>query len=70
MKKVIVDKERCIRCGACVGICPKVYTFTEEDDVETKNGENILDEMSEEVKEAAIEALHGCPVEAIQEVEE
>lgn len=70
MKKVVVDKETCIRCGACVGICPEVYTFTDEDDVEAKENKNSLDNMSEEIKEAAIEALQGCPVSAIKEVEE
>lgn len=70
MKKVVVDKDTCIRCGACVGICPEVYTFTDDDDVEAKESNNHLDTMSEEIKEAAIEALHGCPVDAIHEVEE
>ena len=33
MKKVIVDESKCIRCGACTGICPDVFAFTEEDTV-------------------------------------
>ena len=69
MKKIIVDEDTCVRCGACVGNCPEVYAFTEDDTVKTKENQNILDKMNEEVKEAAIEALQGCPVGAIKEVE-
>ncbi len=69
MKKVIVDENKCIRCGACTASCPEVFAFTEDDTVESLEGKNILDEMSEEIKESAIDALHGCPVNAIKEVE-
>ncbi len=69
MKKVIVDESKCIRCGACTGICPDVFAFTEEDTVESIEGKNILDHMEEETKKDAMEALHGCPVDAIQEVD-
>ena len=69
MKKVIVDESKCIRCGACTGICPDVFAFTEEDTVESIEGKNILDHMEEETKKDAMESLHGCPVDAIQEVD-
>lgn len=69
MKKVIVDESKCIRCGACTGICPDVFTFTEDDTVESIEDKNILDHMTEETKKEAMEALHGCPVDAIKEVD-
>ena len=69
MKKIIVDENKCIRCGACTGICPDVFTFTEDDTVESIEDKNILDTMPEETKKEAINALHGCPVDAIKEVE-
>jgi ferredoxin len=69
MKKIIVDKDVCIRCGACVGICPSVFTFNDDDAVESIENENILDNMSEELRDDALDALEGCPVGAIKEIE-
>ncbi len=71
MKKIIVDNDLCIRCGACVGICDKVFEFSDDDDiVKSKEGNNILDEMDEQTKDDALDALEGCPVGAIKEIEE
>ncbi len=69
MKKIIVDNDLCIRCGACVGICDRVFEFTDEGIVESKEGHNLLDEMDDETKDDALDALEGCPVSAIQEID-
>jgi len=69
MKKIVVDPERCIRCGACVSICDEVFDFSDEGYAISKDENNILDEMDENIKVDALDALEGCPTSAIKEVE-
>lgn len=69
MKKIIVDPDRCIRCGACVSMCEEVFQFSSEGYAESKEENNILDTMDEKVKDDALDALEGCPTSAIREVE-
>jgi len=69
MKKIVVDPERCIRCGACVSICDEVFDFSDEGYAISKDENNILDEMDENIKDDALDALEGCPTSAIKEVE-
>ncbi len=59
--KVKVNKNACIGCGACTGICPDVFLF--DDDGLAKV---IVDEVKEEEKEAVIEASENCPTSAIE----
>ena len=60
MAKIIVEKDKCIGCGACTATCPEVFDF--DDDGLAKV---IKDEINDDVKMAA----EGCPTEAI-EIEE
>lgn len=69
MKKIIVDPDKCFGCGACVGICNKVFDFSDEGYAFSKEDENIVENMDEEVKDEALDALEGCPAGAISEVE-
>ena len=62
--KMTVDKNACIGCGACVGTCDKVFGF------EDNYAEVIFDEIPEDLKEDAMDALEGCPVDAISIVDE
>ena len=57
MAKVTVEKDKCIRCGACTATCPEVFDF--DDDGLAKV---IKDEVNDDVKMAA----EGCPTEAIK----
>lgn len=59
--KLKVKEDVCICCGACQAICDKVF---ELDDTCAKV---IVDEVPEDVKEDAIDAMEGCPVGAIVE---
>ena len=59
--KIKVNKDKCLGCGMCVGICPDVYDF-DDDGLATSNNDNINDENIEEVKEA----INSCPVGAIE----
>ncbi len=57
--KAIVDKDTCIGCGLCCGICPEVFRMDDEDKAEA----NAFAEESN--KSQVQEAIDGCPVEAI-----
>ncbi len=54
--------ENCIGCGLCAGICPEVFSMTDEG-VATA----IESEVPAEAEAAAAEAKDSCPVGAIEE---
>jgi len=58
--KGFVDKETCIGCGLCEGICPKVFKM-DSDGTASASEDEILETLIESAKEAA----DGCPVAAI-----
>lgn len=62
--KIEVIKENCIGCGACQAIAPSVFEITDEGVSEVK-----LDEIPEELEEATMDAIEGCPTSAIENVE-
>lgn len=61
--KMTVDENACIGCGACVATCDKVFGF---DDNYAKV---IVDVIPEESVSDAMDALEGCPVNAISVVD-
>ncbi len=63
--KLEVNQDVCIGCGACHAVCPEVFDINGEGFAET-----IVDTVAEKDKESAIDAKEGCPVFAIEEVEE
>ncbi|AUN14013.1 ferredoxin [Paraclostridium sordellii] len=58
--KAFVDKDVCIGCGACTGICPEIFEMEDDGLAVAKEGE-----VPAELEESAIEAQDGCPVSAI-----
>ena len=54
--------ENCIGCGLCAGICPDVFSMTDEGVAEA-----IESEVPAEAEKAAAEAKDSCPVGAIEE---
>lgn len=62
--KLCVDKNICIGCGACQAICPDVFEI-DEDGLAV-----AINEATEQNIEDAQDAMAGCPVGAISEVEE
>lgn len=54
--------ENCIGCGLCAGICPGVFSMT-DDGVAIA----IDAEVPEEALDSAAEAMDSCPVSAIEE---
>ena len=63
--KFKVNQDTCIGCGACQATCGEVFEINDDGIAEV-----IVDEISEDVKEDAIDAKEGCPVGAIEEVVE
>lgn len=63
--KFKVDENACIGCGACYSICEEVFDFSSEGFAIAKD-EEITDK---EVIEKAIDAMEGCPTEAISKEE-
>lgn len=58
--KAFVDKDICIGCGACTGICPEIFDM-DNDGLAVA----IVEEVPTELQESAVEAQEGCPVSAI-----
>jgi len=55
--KVYVDKDTCIGCGVCEGICPDVFKMTDDGKAEA-----IVPETE---AACAHDAADSCPVQAI-----
>lgn len=62
--KVKVNKDKCIGCGMCVGLCSEVFDF-DDDGLAKATNENINDQNKNEVEEA----VKSCPVSAIENIE-
>ncbi len=60
--KVKVNSDACIGCGACAAICDSVFEINDEG-----LSEVIVDTVSDEDKDACIEAIESCPTGAIEE---
>ncbi len=61
--KIEVDQNKCIGCGNCVALTQNsVFDFNDDGLAEC-----IIDEIPEDKKEVAEEAINECPTEAIKE---
>ncbi len=61
--KAYVNPDLCIGCGLCASIEPQVFRMNEEGLAESYS------EASEDMRASVNEAIDGCPVAAIEEVE-
>lgn len=59
MKKIIVNDEKCIGCGACVAIDSEHFDFNEDGLSEAISQENLESENLQN-------AISSCPVNAIK----
>ena len=56
--KISIDEKKCIGCGTCVTLCPKIFKIkNKKAEVIKKNVEN-LDEV--------LDAESSCPIQAIK----
>ena len=67
MKKIKVNDDMCIGCGYC---CASSEMFEMNDEGRAVAKDNNLDTMEDSMKEEILEIKEGCPVGAIEEVEE
>ena len=58
--RAFVDRDSCIGCEACVGICPEVFSMDDEGKSVAIDGE-----LAADLVESAEEAMECCPVSAI-----
>lgn len=58
--RAFVDRDACIGCGACEGICPEVFSMDSEG-----ISVPINEEIVENLIESAREAEESCPVSVI-----
>ena len=63
--KIKVNNEACIGCGACFAVAEDLFEMTDEGLSKVK-----VDVVPEDKKEAAVNAMEGCPTSAIEEVKE
>ena len=63
MKKLFVNEEACIGCGACVAIDGEHFDFNDDGLSEVINNENIDGENTKN-------AISSCPTNAISYIEE
>ncbi len=57
---IVVDEGNCSACEVCVDTCPEVFEINDDGIVAL-----LINPVPEEHKEAAQEAIDGCPSEAI-----
>lgn len=65
MEKVKVNQDACIGCGACTAIASDVFSFSDDGFACTNEETNTIDTMEENLKNDVMDALEGCPTNAI-----
>ncbi|MGY0499540.1 ferredoxin [Nocardia sp. FBN12] len=58
--KVTVDADRCRGHGACLGLCPEVFTLTD-----SGYAEAVAGAVPEHLEDAVADAVSACPESAI-----
>ena len=67
MVKIILEKLKCIGCGACQAVCQKYFEIGEDGKshiIGTDSGSE-KEELEVEKTECAQQAKEGCPAECI-----
>ncbi len=67
MKKIILERGKCIGCGTCAVLCPLFFEMGDDGRVDLIGGEKNIDNVEREVDEVSCgeEAAQGCPVQCI-----
>ncbi len=68
MKKIILERDKCIGCGTCSVVCPSFWEMAEDGRTNLKNGEETekgIYEIKIEDPGCNSEAEESCPVNCI-----
>jgi ferredoxin len=71
MAKITIERDGCISCGACWGICPTVYEENTEDAKsqivsEFQEDGNLAEgNVEEDLEDCAQQGADSCPVQVI-----
>jgi thioredoxin reductase (NADPH) len=57
-ESILIDKEKCVACGACMSLCPKVFKRDQE-------GKSMLRENADILQPCVDTAIEACPTHAI-----
>ena len=58
-KKIVVDQDKCIGCGSCVGLADDYFKLNKEGKSE------VIKDYDEKDKEVIAEVIETCPADAI-----
>jgi len=67
MPKIILDKSKCIGCGACQAVCPKYFELGQDGKSKLKKGKSNSDKEELEIDkvDCVQEAAESCPTQCI-----
>ncbi len=67
--KIILDRNKCIGCGACAALCPKYFEMSEDGKSSLKGAKvkpkTQIEELTIKKLGCAQDAADSCPVKAI-----
>lgn len=61
VKKIIIDKKKCIGCAACAVLCPEVFSFDENKAVAVVNQKAVANADQDKIKST----VQACPSGAL-----
>ena len=64
MAKIVLDKEKCVGCGACQAICPEYFEVDKDGKSKVRR-----EEVEKEKMNCIREAIEGCPTQCIKSEE-
>ncbi len=66
--KIIVERAKCISCGSCAAVCPKLFEMIDDGKAHLKDSKNVGENEELEVAEpgCAKDASEVCPVQIIK----
>ena len=67
MTKIVLEREKCIGCGACQAVCPEYWQMADDGKINVLGAEKERENQVLEVKEAVCnkDAAEACPVQCI-----